>query len=92
MATLKEKILNSPSFLEHLVSSDMVELNSVKGEYDPSIDFRKKVLEKGYTIVALFARYYQGWECDEWSCEAVDIMGSQFFIATDHGHLVIERD
>lgn len=30
--------------------------------YDPSNDFRRKVISKGYKITKLFKVYYSGWE------------------------------
>ena len=61
---LIEKIRKMDMVVTKLISDDIAELNTYtvgyNEQYDPSNDFRKQIIEKGYTITKLFACYYQG--------------------------------
>ena len=94
--TLVDKIKKLEPVIEVEVSSDEEELNYLPayytmGEVDMSHMFREKVIEKGFIITKLHACYWQGWEYDEWSCEAADASGGTYKIHTNHGHLDIVK-
>jgi hypothetical protein len=55
--------------------------------YDPSLEFRKEVISKGYRILTLIARHFQGWELDEWGAIA-EKDGERFKVTTYHGRFV----
>lgn len=98
---LIDKIKKLDTVITVLVSEDGKELNSYRihvfprgfeEPHDPSNDFRREVIERGFYITKLFANYYQGWECDEWSCQAVAVKdGIIYMISTSHGSLIEEE-
>lgn len=94
--SLITKIRKLPHKIRQFVSDDIVELNDLstirdaKGNADFSYTFRKKVIGEGYIISKLYAVYWQGWECDEWSCIA-EKDGVFYTIDTNHGQLNIKR-
>lgn len=92
--TIKEALNKLPKNIEIEIDLLIHQLNKLEKindleNYDNSYNFRKQVIEEGYRIIRLFAVYYQGWECDEWSADCTKD-GQKYKITSNHGRLVVE--